>query len=292
MQINLDTNVMTPDDAASLIALLITCFPRAATAMAIAMGDTVEAAKDFVASEPDAVTAFLASEPDAERAFATAPPPAPGADEEGVPFAGVVETVTASVAPPPPVGPSATDAAAPGVGDIDADGVPWDARIHSEGRAKTKDQKWRLKRGVDEATRASVTAELKAAMGARPMIAAVGAPSVAASAPASPPPPPVAVAAPPPSPEPVPVPPPVAATVASAVEPVTVAAGTASPLSGPQLFGAIMRRITEAQTGGKITAAETTELAKSVGLESVRGLLTRPDLIPAFEEVFDAMVSV
>lgn len=47
--------------------------------------------------------------------------------------------------------------------ELDAAGLPWDARIHSESRARIADNTWRRKRGVDQTVVDSVTAELRAA---------------------------------------------------------------------------------------------------------------------------------
>lgn len=54
-------------------------------------------------------------------------------------------------------------AGAAATGELDANGIPWDARIHAGTKVKNADQSWRTKRGADPALVASVTAELKAA---------------------------------------------------------------------------------------------------------------------------------
>lgn len=48
--------------------------------------------------------------------------------------------------------------------ELDADGLPWDHRIHASTKTKVKDGTWKKKRGVDADTVASVTAELKQVM--------------------------------------------------------------------------------------------------------------------------------
>jgi hypothetical protein len=62
--------------------------------------------------------------------------------------------------PPPPI----TNAVAKLGGDVkvDALGLPWDARIHSEGRTFIADGSWRLKKGISQDLVASVKAELLA----------------------------------------------------------------------------------------------------------------------------------
>lgn len=50
--------------------------------------------------------------------------------------------------------------------DRDSAGVPWDARIHSDSRARNSDGTWRKRRGVDSALVEAVTKELAAGCGA------------------------------------------------------------------------------------------------------------------------------
>ena len=83
--------------------------------------------------------------------------------------------------------------------DRDTDGLPWDERIHSSGRVKSGDGRWRQRRGVDKAVLATVTAELS------------GAPAVPA-------PPPVQATVPVPPP---PAPPPVTMALAQAMPRIT-----------------------------------------------------------------------
>ena len=49
---------------------------------------------------------------------------------------------------------------------LDSTGLPWDARIHASTRTQTQKGVWKAKKGVDDATVAQVTAELRQAMGA------------------------------------------------------------------------------------------------------------------------------
>lgn len=46
--------------------------------------------------------------------------------------------------------------------DRDKDGVPWDARVHSETRKMNADGTWRYRRNLDPNVKASITAELRA----------------------------------------------------------------------------------------------------------------------------------
>lgn len=45
---------------------------------------------------------------------------------------------------------------------IDADGVPWDSRIHSDNKQTTAKGVWRKRKNIDDATYKAITAELKA----------------------------------------------------------------------------------------------------------------------------------
>jgi len=49
---------------------------------------------------------------------------------------------------------------------LDASGLPWDGRIHAAAKSLNKDGTWRARRGVDEATVTTVTAELRGQQGA------------------------------------------------------------------------------------------------------------------------------
>jgi hypothetical protein len=217
----------------------------------------------------------------------TLPPPAPP----------LPPTVPASgAAPVAPAGITAPAAQPPGV-ETDTDGLPWDNRIHSTPASKKKDGRWRGKRGLDDATRQAVTAELKQAMaapaaGEAPVIPP---PMFEEAAPGVPLPPPngdVAVdaatafgagdATPVPSAPPAPPAPPVAPAPATLppAPPATPPAAPAGPVSD---FAGLMRKITGLQSAGQLTIQQTTEIAQSLGITGVRDLMHRPDLIPSFD---------
>lgn len=68
---------------------------------------------------------------------------------------------------PPPVNAAHvnTESAAPtNPANVDKNGLPWDARIHSDPAKQTDKGVWRKKRGVDDATVAKVEAELRSIM--------------------------------------------------------------------------------------------------------------------------------
>lgn len=174
-----------------------------------------------------------------------------------------------SVPPPPP-------AASPV--DVDADGLPWDARIHAGGRAKNADGRWRAKRGVGDDYRLNVVAELRAALGAPEAPAAVPLPP----APTVPPPPPAMSDSATPASAPLPEP--------TDSSPAVLAPSLPAPSAG-DLFGALMRKITPAQTAGKLTSVEISTILAGVGLTALRDLMVRPDLIPSVEEQITALIA-
>lgn len=230
----------------------------------------------------------------------------------GIPLA---PAATGSASEPP--APTATPTATSNGVDTDSSGLPWDNRIHSTPPSKKKDGNWRGKRGVDDATVATVTAELRAAMaapaapaaGVAPAVPLPPTPPVATEAPPSavsvetapvapaPPATPVeaapAVPLPPPAPAAAPgvVPPPPPAPTApvatsTTATPATAPVAPAAPAVGPATdFAGLMRKITGLQTAGHLTIADTTKIAESLGIGGVRDLMVRPDLIPAFDQL-------
>lgn len=167
----------------------------------------------------------------------------------------------------------------------DSEGVPWDARIHSNPPSFVKGDIWRKKRGVDETLYTTVTAELKAAMAAPAAPAPVEAPSAPAAPAADPaqafaPPPPAAAAAPPPPVE-------QAAPAAPAATPAPAApAPDASYTADMAGFAKLMSRITTLEAGGMVPTRKN-EVAVQLGLSAARDLVHRQDLIPAFGAMID-----
>lgn len=82
-------------------------------------------------------------------------------------------------------------------GALDADGLPWDARIHSSSKTQTAKGVWTKRRGVDDATVTKVTAELKAAVNPVPPLPGMVPPAAPATPAAPTPPTPPAPVAPP-----------------------------------------------------------------------------------------------
>lgn len=99
----------------------------------------------------------------------TGPDPEPSREER---LAAMAEAYRSGCVPPLPTpyqsscGSDAVDPAPEHGTDLDADGLPHDARIHAPGKVRNADGRWRAKRNVDDATREKVTAELRAIMAA------------------------------------------------------------------------------------------------------------------------------
>lgn len=163
-----------------------------------------------------------------------------------------VRTVAEFAAPrlaTPPVAPAAETPPPPVAApiELDAAGMPWDARIHSTSKAKVVDGTWRQRRNLDPAIKASVETELRA------RVVSVATP---------PPAPPVASAAI------VPPPPPVE-----------------TPASDAEDFPALIARITTAMQANTIKPEQLTAAVAKLGLPGgLLGLHARPDLMPAMRK--------
>lgn len=143
--------------------------------------------------------------------------------------------------PPPPAA----------TGEVDSKGIPWDARIHSESKATVADGSWRKRRGVDDATYATVLAELQGA---------------------APPPPPAEPDVPlaPPADEQVPAPP-------VPADPPSESAA-AAPAAGPNLsaFADFPAFVSAVSKHGK-SYAELNELSGSVGVVAFKDMKDHAD---------------
>ena len=216
---------------------------------------------------------------------ATVPtPPTPPAHVWPEDDGGVVD-VTPVPAPPPP----------PGI-EVDAMGVPWDARIHSGSRARVADGSWRQKRNLDPNVLAQVEGELRQTMGLpAPASGATSSVTTVPSLPIAPPAAPIqpaavvtpesAVAAAV-APVAVPVPPPFVPNVVTSVAPPTTtpaiaSAGVAAVVSpsNPVTFPALMQKITQAFAAKQLDQATIQSACQQVGLPSLPMLASRPDLV-------------
>jgi len=114
-----------------------------------------------------------------KKPVAPAPAPAPAAP---LPIAPPAPTVS-SVAPPVPTIVPTQDATARSE-ELDSDGLPWDARIHSGERTKKVDGVWKVKRGTPPELVAQVLAELREKYPAKSIPAASAATAPTATPPA------------------------------------------------------------------------------------------------------------
>lgn len=147
----------------------------------------------------------------------------------------------------------------------DANGYPWDERIHSSSRALLADGSWRQRRNLPPGVREAVEAELRAA--------GKVAPAAHAAAPVAPPPPPVSVVPPAGLPLTVPPPPPPAPPVGEVLPP---------PVAPGHTLGTFMPLVTRAMTEGKLTVVQIMEACQAAGLPlGLNSLGERPEAIPA-----------
>jgi hypothetical protein len=189
--------------------------------------------------------------------------------------------IAAAPAAPAPLVPAPPVPPAPGV-DLDAEGIPWDGRIHASTKTKTAKGVWKTLRGLnDEGKVNRVKAELRAALGAPrggPVVDTAPAPAVpqppAAAGAGTVPPVPGAVPA-------VPGVPPVAAAPAPNGEAETVTT-----------FPQVMKKISGLRVGQfpRMTQDELTEILALSGLPSLPSLATRVDLIPDVNANIDALM--
>jgi hypothetical protein len=142
--------------------------------------------------------------------------------------------------------------------ELDSDGLPWDARIHSGGQKMlAKTRQWKRKRGVQPVLVTRVEAELRQALGVpAPAVEAAPAPAVEAA------PAPAVEAAPAPAVEAAPAP-----AVEAAPAPVGGAIQTLSELNTAVLAAGL-------------DLAAVMPVVQEAGLASYALLGVRPDLIP------------
>jgi hypothetical protein len=142
--------------------------------------------------------------------------------------------------------------------ELDADGLPWDSRIHSDATVrKAATGKWKTRKNLPDGYKAQIEAELRAVMGApTATTASVSAPAPVPVAPSAP------VAAPP-------------APAAAAAPAAPSAAG-----NGAMTFADFTRYL----VSNKVDQGKVMVQVQKVGLTSIPDLAKRPDLIPAVVE--------
>lgn len=188
IQIEFTADQLEPRESTALIAFLVALGgEKPATVDAVKVGITVDSAAMAEALRDAAQVVRNGADPlPSEQLIAQA-------------------AAQASALPPPAV--------AEELPEVDADGIPWDERIHSSSKAIVADGTWRKKRGVNEVYFGEVVAELQAAQEGEP---------TAPPAPPAPPAPEVASA-------PVPPPPPVVENAPTAEAP---PAAASAPVAG------------------------------------------------------------
>lgn len=140
--------------------------------------------------------------------------------------------------------------------ELDADGLPWDSRIHSDAAVKLSAKgQWKTRKNLPDGYKASIEAELRAVMGApTATTASVSPPAPAPAAPSAP------TAAPP--------------------APAPAAAPAAPAAPGAMTFADFTRYL----VSNKVDQGKVMVQVQKVGLTSIPDLAKRPDLIPAVVE--------
>lgn len=173
-------------------------------------------------------------------------------------------------------------AATPGVNTVDSDGLPWDARVHSETRKTNADGTWRYRRNLDPQVKENVTALLKAQYGSQ--------------LPASPqlplaPPPPGATgtqhvpAEAPPAPSTVILQPGVGLPQPSATVPLSpgIPVGMPNTPQSPVVpalgFRDFMSAVNKSLAAGRLTQDQLTNACKAVNLDGISALASEPGKI-------------
>lgn len=153
--------------------------------------------------------------------------------------------------------------------ELDAQGLPWDGRIHGATKAKNDDGKWRQKRGLNDlALKARVEAELRAGQAARV---------------------PAGLSVAPPATIPVFVP---AAPAAVTPPPPFVATVPAAPVTAPETFGLLMARLAPRMQTDPAAAAVINTVLGQFALTSLAQLGARPDLVAPVAMCVDQALGV
>ena len=359
IKIELTTENLHPHEAGALAAFLLTLHPDAVTAALGSLGEVTETKTvgdiSIARTAPDLPTLMAMREEDVMPAEAGAPLPdverfVPAThSERGEPGALPIDPDASTLTPEQafgtaqiahseaPVGaPTAESLAAAqavlaqvSAPELDAEGLPWDERIHSSNHKQSANGVWMKRRGVLPTVDAQVRAELRQTYPApapsltaaqRTMQAAVSeglipsppASSGAATVPVPPAPSaavaPTSVPAPPSAPS-IPTPPTANTAAPGATAPSggstpaqaaggesagggTSATSAASPSNGPAEFRRLMQKLagpTGYQPTGKVTLEQTNGIVASMGLTGLADLLKNPDRIPEFEAQIDAL---
>lgn len=151
-----------------------------------------------------------------------------------------------------------------GSAELDANGLPWDKRIHSSSRAKVADGTWRMMRGVDAALVATVEAELRAVQAipvpVMPLVNVDGGGGADMSV-----------------------------TVSNAALPLLPAPSVPAPPAptGPMTFVQLMQHITPMLISGKLDQPKLQGIVGTLGLPHLAALGARPDLVETVRAAID-----
>jgi hypothetical protein len=207
--------------------------------------------------------------------FAVPPPPSLAVSGTDVPAPPAIPNT--AITPP-----SAPPTASPS--ELDATGLPWDKRIHSDPPKRNADGSWRTRRNLADDVKSAVTSELRMSY-----------PQAAPAAPVVVPPPPVplpsapaAVVPPPPPAQVIPPAPPAAAGTVSASQPVGVQPGAAQVAVSD--FKSLMAKAGALMQAGKLTHPQLAQACVACGVASLPALMSAPEKIPAVNAWLDANV--
>ncbi len=277
MSINIHLSSETPDAELQAIQALIVVL-RNCNDAPLHLRNTTDENSALVqqAVVPGEFASSVASGAVSQPSISVTVPPAPVATQAGEPTlvtnmdgypvplppsAVPVPPAPVAVVPPPPVSSGAAVA-------LDAEGLPWDARIHSSSRGRTAKDCWARRRNTPYETWEAVRAELRQVMAAPAAVPVapvetyvVEQPVIDAATAFAPPVATVPVA--------VPVPPTPPAPVATAP-------------AMPDVTGVtdLLVRITGAQAAGTVSVDQVQAAVTLCGLTSLRDLMNRPDLVP------------
>ena len=159
--------------------------------------------------------------------------------------------------------------AAAGAQQLDADGLPWDARIHSSNKKLDGKGKWWARRNTAPATVVAVEAELRAALGAAPVTSAPPA--------ATPTPTPAASNTPP---------------LPGATMPPMPGANVVDPAYTALIALIAANTQSSANPAGKLTDEYVTNVLKHYGVPdgNLQNLAHAPQLIPTISEWFTSVL--
>lgn len=246
----------------------------------LSTGVQVNAPAERIAEDdlPDAGLAAASSvfgkEPLPNGAIAVPPPPPPSS---GAAVPSVMPPTQPPIVPaPPPVVPVAPPPGAPTPApgtELDADGLPWDHRIHAESKAINKgDGKWKAKRNVAAELVAAVQAEHRAILGVAAPDPFAGLKTAGELGIGSPAPSPVPAVPAVPSPLPVPPVPGAASTIPPAPNPTP---GVPPAIS----FAELIPKVTAALAAQTIDQAKVLTVLSAHGVATLPGLMAHPHLV-------------